>query len=242
MITGWKDGRLDTRGASNEIWSSYDGINWSYIATAPFSARVGSQLIKFNGNLWILGGAEDYFAEDEDSFKNDVWTSSDGVNWENVLENAPWSTRAFLNTAVLGDTLFVVGGGRYGNGKQSNLFSAEADVWSTKDGKKWVNETKNAGWMPRIWSSLVAYRGALWFMGGWSNYPSLNHNDVWWSRDGKNWLRLNDAPWSERHAISTMVFKNQVFLAGGNNNDLLKNDVWNLTIDESNKNFCGPGF
>lgn len=242
MITGWKDGRLDSKGASKEIWSSPDGINWTLAGTAPFSARVGTPLVAFKGRLWILGGTENYFSENGTPFKNDVWSSPDGVTWERVTEHAPWSARAFANAVVLGDKLFLVGGGRYGDGIKSKEFSAEADVWSTKDGVQWVNETTNAGWTPRIWSSLVAYRGALWFMGGWANYPALNHQDVWWSPDGKQWRKLHDAPWSPRHAMATLVFDNQIFVSGGNTDGELHNDVWTLTLDRANSDVCGPGY
>lgn len=242
MVTGWKDGRLDTKGPSKEIWSSVDGVNWSFAGNAPFSARVGTPLVAFNGKLWIFGGTENYFSETTAAFKNDVWSSTDGVTWERVAEHAPWSPRAFANAAVLGDKLFLVGGGRYGNGITSEEFTAESDVWSTKDGVQWVNESANAGWTPRIWSTLVAYRGALWFMGGFSNYPALNHNDVWWSSDGKQWRRLDDAPWTPRHAQATLVFNNQIFLTGGNSGGPLSNEVWTLGINAPDKSACGPGY
>lgn len=242
MITGWKDGRLDSRGGGNEIWTSRDGERWIKIGVAPFSGRVGASLVAFKGKLWMFGGTEDYFAWSEAPLKNDVWSSSNGVTWTKVIDSAPWSPRAFANAAVLGDKLFLAGGGRYGVAANASNFAATSDVWSTVDGEQWVNETANAGWVPRIWASMVAYRGALWFMGGWSNFPERNHQDVWWSADGKQWARQDDAPWTARHALSTVRFNDQVLLSGGNHDFALQNDVWSLSAAGASKPECGPGY
>jgi hypothetical protein len=235
MTTGWKNGRLEDGGAGREIWSSKDGLSWSLIREAPpFSARVGAALVAFKGQLWMFGGTADYYSEDMTSLKNAVWTSSNGITWRRVLATAPWAPRTFFNAAVLGDKLYLVGGGNY----LPQTFGY-SDVWSTEDGVNWTQETADGGWVPRIWSTLVAFRGALWLMGGWTGE---NTQDVWWSKDGKTWTQMPNAPWSRRHATAATVFNDQIMLLGGNSDGVLTSDVWGLTLPGDSKPECGPGY
>ena len=46
----------------------------------------------FNGKLWVLGG---YIGASTNAM-NDVWFSSDGVNWKRQAEHAPWGPRVPL--------------------------------------------------------------------------------------------------------------------------------------------------
>ena len=47
------------------------------IATnAGFNARYNHQTVVFNNKMWVIGGYDG-------TFKNDVWSSSDGFFWDN---------------------------------------------------------------------------------------------------------------------------------------------------------------
>jgi hypothetical protein len=72
--------------------------------------------------------------------------------------------------------------------------------------------------------------GRLWLLGGWSDGPSRNWNDVWHTRDGREWQRL-DTPrsWSPRHEHSTFVFEDRLWVAGGMRPPL-SNEVWSLHL------------
>ncbi len=70
-------------------------------------------------------------------------------------------------------------------------------------------------------------------LGGWSNHPSQNLGDVWYSRDGKEWTQLqSDVIWKARHELSTFVFQDRLWVAGGHARPLA-NDVWSLSIPPS---------
>lgn len=226
FMGGWYNGRLPGHSASNQVWSSVDGKDWKQETDkANWSPRLASGLVEFKGRMWILGGTENYYFGDDKSLKNDVWSSDDGKNWRLENPSAPWSPRAYHQAAVLGDTMYVFGGGNY-----VPKYHANNDVWSTKDGKNWKQETDKAPWNPRLWFSSAVYRDRIWVMGGWSNNPSKNWGDIWHSKDGKNWEQFQSKTcWKERHEHSAFVFQDKLWIAGGHAQPL-SNETWSLFL------------
>ena len=226
MMGGWYNGRLPGHSASNQVWSSENGKDWKQVTGhAGWSPRLASAIVKFKGKMWILGGIEDYYFGDDDSLKNDVWSSEDGRTWKLATANAGWSPRAYHQAVVLNDRIYGFGGGNY-----VPKYKVASDVWSSADGVNWRKETDKTPWHPRLWLSAVVYRDRMWMMGGWSNHPYKNWNDVWYSQDGKNWKQLHTKNiWKERHEQSAFVFKDKIWIAGGLARPL-SNEVWSLEI------------
>lgn len=229
MMGGWHNGRLPGHSASNQVWSSIDGVHWDQVtAHAAWSPRLAAGLVVFQNRLWILGGTENYYFGDDHHLKNDVWSSADGREWRQECAAAPWSPRAYHQAVVLGDRIFVMGGGNY-----VPAYHAKNDVWSSADGKEWRQETAAAPWHERLWFSATAYRDRLWVLGGWSNQPSQNWGDVWHSTDGRNWQQLRtQTHWKERHEHSVFVFQDQLWIAGGHARPLSR-EVWSLHLPEN---------
>ena len=82
----WVLGGIDAgNNNKNDIWTSTDGgTNWSHIplasGTTKWSARGHHQSFGYDDKIWVLGGY------DNNSSKNDIWTSSDGgATWEEVI-------------------------------------------------------------------------------------------------------------------------------------------------------------
>ena len=230
MLGGWYNGRLPDHEAGNEVWSSRDGADWQQATPhAGWTPRLAAAAAVFHDKMWIIGGTEDYYFGDQSSLKNDVWASTDGATWTLVTAHAPWSPRAYHQAAVLGDKLYVFGGGNY-----VPTYEARNDVWSTTDGEHWVQETAAAPWHPRLWFSAATYRDRIWVVGGWSNkagdQPAKNWNDVWHSADGKHWQQLTSRfIWKERHEHSLYVFKDKLWVAGGHAQPL-SSEVWTLEL------------
>lgn len=226
FMGGWYNGRLPGHSASSQVWSSTDGDGWKQeTKAAGWSPRIASAIVEFQDKMWILGGTENYYFGDDKSLKNDVWSSSDGIKWEQVTAAAPWSPRAYHQAAVLNGRIYVFGGGNY-----VPKYSATNDVWSSADGKQWRQETSSAPWNPRLWFSSVVYRDHMWVLGGWSNQPSKNWGDVWYSKNGKDWSKLEaESTWKERHEHSAFVFQDKIFIAGGHAKPL-NSEVWSLQL------------
>ncbi len=226
MMGGWYNGRLKGHSAGNEVWSSKNGKNWTPVTKgAAWTPRAAASIVTFKGKMWILGGTENYYFGTEESLKNDVWYSSDGKNWTLATASAPWSPRAYHQSAVLNGKMYVFGGGNY-----VPHYKALNDVWSSEDGINWKQETATAPWHERIWFSSVVYRGQIWVLGGWSNNPYKNWDDVWYSSDGKNWKQyISPDAWKGRHEPSVFVFQDKIWIAGGMIPPL-SSDVWSLKL------------
>lgn len=228
LMGGWYNGRLPGHSASNQVWSSTDGVNWkSETKAAGWSPRLAAAVVEFQGKMWMLGGTENYYFGNEKSLKNDVWSSVDGKEWKLATADAGWSPRAYHAAVVHDGKMWVLGGGNY-----VPKYQANNDVWCSEDGIHWTEVTKSAPWHSRLWFSSVVYRDQMWVIGGWSNNPSTNWGDVWHSRDGKNWKQLkSDVIWKERHEHSAYVFQDKIWVAGGHAKPL-NSEVWSLSLDK----------
>jgi len=228
FMGGWYNGRLPGHSASNQVWCSTDGAHWEQAtADAGWTPRIASAVVVFKGEMWLLGGVENYFFGDAKSLKSDVWFSSDGRQWTQATADAGWSPRAYHQAAVLNDKIYVFGGGNY----LPDYYGVN-DVWCSEDGVHWAEVTDAAPWHPRLWFSSVVYRDRMWVMGGWSNNPSVNWGDVWYSKDGKDWKELkSEVIWKERHEHSAFVFQDKIWIAGGHARPL-SSEVWSLDIPD----------
>lgn len=228
LMGGWYGGRKSFAGASNEVWWSSDGANWHRAtAKAAWSPRLGAGGVVFRGRMWVLGGAGRYY-DDDKSLLNDVWSSSDGVDWKPATRKAPWAPRAYHGALAYDDKIWIFGGGNY-----RPTYIGYNDVWNSSDGVNWTKITDHAQWSHRIWFSSVVYRDRMWVLGGWSDGPSKNWNDVWHTRDGMTWRKLEtQTVWSPRHEQSAYVFGDRLWIAAGNPWPLV-NDVWRLDVPEA---------
>jgi len=226
LMGGWFNGRLPGHAAGHEVWSSTDGHDWRQAtAGAAWSPRLAAGLVSFRGRMWLLGGTENYYFGDATSLKNDVWSSADGTTWTLATADAGWSPRAYHQAVVLGDHIYVLGGGNY-----VPDYAAHHDVWRSADGVHWEQVTAAAAWQPRLWFSSVVYRDRIWVLGGWSNDPARNHGDVWHSADGRDWQRLESrVVWSPRHEHSAFVLGDRIIVAGGHAQPL-SSEVWSLSV------------
>jgi len=153
-----------------DVWTSADGVEW--LPTSPrepcWSARgmIGGSAV-MNGRIWILGGGTyDTPTTPSRNFYNDVWSSSDGIDWTQHTAEAPWHPRQYHDIAVWDDRLWVMEGYHKDGGNRN-------DVWSSSDGVKWT-ELTNTPWKPRHAASLVVHDGSLWMIAGNNMQP-----DVW---------------------------------------------------------------
>jgi hypothetical protein len=155
----------------NEIWSSADGVDWKQeVANAPWSPRqlFGNVVVK-DGKMWVIGGGLTQY----EPFRayQDVWSSVDGINWEQVTERAPFPARIWSSCVVYHDRIFLLGGFR-AQPKWENL----GDVWYSEDGKNWRQLQTETMWSTRHEHSPYVFGDKLWVIAG-NTWPLLN--DVW---------------------------------------------------------------
>lgn len=151
----------------NDVWCSEDGRQWKRVVEhAPWSVRgmIGGGVV-FNNRIWLLGGGTyDTNKRPKRDFFNEVWSTTDGVKWEQH-PNAPWKPRQYHDVAVWDNKMWVLEG--YTNQGNSK------DVWYSDNGTDW-REVPGTPWPVRHAASVFVYRDALWIAAGNNMTP-----DVW---------------------------------------------------------------
>lgn len=202
----------------NDVWSSVDGTEWKQVATnAPWKNRRGHAMLVFRGKLWIIGGSLSSGRPDKTPTEalNDVWSSSDGINWTQVVNSAPWTPRETSTALVFDNKIWIFG-----------VHGRSGDIWSSDDGRNWtlVNDSPEYG--RGEGSGIAALDGKIWIYGG------VGRNDVWSSVDGRKWIReIESAPWSARATGYSAVYKNKLLLFSGKTGraDTQTGEIWAMS-------------
>jgi len=209
-------------------------------ASGPaFTARFAHTVTSFNNQLWLIGGL------DNSGYKNDVWSSPDGITWTRQTDNAGFTPRGLHQVVVFNNQLWLIGG--FG-GTNSQNGAALNDVWSSPDGITWTQQTIDPASMfsVRAGHQAVIYNNQILVIGGYQpeapdpaapTVPRiLNFSDVWASSDGVSWARIKDddnSGFSARNGHQVVVYNGQLWLVGGegveNGRTVVKNDVWSST-------------
>ena len=216
----------------NDVWNSTDGIAWQQAtANAPWGQRNLHVTMVHDGKIWVMGGqtVPQFVPDVPEAFYNDVWNSTDGVNWTQVTAHAPWSPRGMIQGSVeFNGRVWLLGGGTYDTpAHPTRLFYNE--VWSSADGVQWRKDAI-APWAPRQYHSVAVFDNKMWVMaGGNRSTPGYNRNDVWYSSDGVDWTELPNTPWPTRHAGTAFVHDGHLWMvAGSHPGSTPINDVWRL--------------
>ena len=190
----------------NDVWASTDGAHWDQLtAHAPWAGRAGHSAAVLDGTIFVMGGS----VNDDVSVVggppsrqlfNDVWKSTDGINWTLATAAAPWRSRAGAATVVKDGWLYLLGG-EYGfTGSPPPYLN---DVWRTRNGTDWELVTPAAGWSPRPGHTCDALDGTIVCFGGYGQSPNpldffgrMSDNDIWISDDGASWTRAKGTPWN----------------------------------------------
>lgn len=93
-------------------------------------------------------------------------------------------------------------------------------------------------WEGRHTAGYVVYKGKMWIVGGDANQGHYQ-SDVWNSEDGRVWKWVNrdrPVPWGPRVLHYTFVFKNRIWVLGGQTlpqfapaPEAVYRDLWNTT-------------
>lgn len=203
--------------------------------TAAFAPRDGAGALTLQGKMFLLGG---WNPRDKVNFpkicNSEVWSSTDGLNWTEINEQAPWEGRHTAGWVVHQNKLWVVGG-------DCNQGHYQNDVWSSPDGVAWTKVCDNVPWGNRALQLVYAFKGKIWVMGGQTTsgfvpgFAEAFYNDIWSSTDGVTWTReVEHAPWAPRGMSSGQaILYDRLWVLGGGTYDTpatperkFYNDVW----------------
>lgn len=98
---------------------------------------------------------------------------------------------------------------------------------------RWTCITEDAAFAPRDGAGALVFQDRMWLLGGWNpgdkvHFPHICNSEVWSSRDGADWtLELLQAPWEGRHTAGYAVYRDQMWIIGGDGNQgHYQSDVW----------------
>ncbi|MEZ6144255.1 MAG: galactose oxidase [Planctomycetaceae bacterium] len=236
IFGGWFD---SYEAPPRDVWSSADGKSWQLVEkSAPWKHSDLSMSVTFHDRMWFMGGWYNGRLPGH-SASNMVWSSNDGVKWDQETDNAGWSPRLASALVVHEDKMWILGGTEnYYFGDDSSLRN---DVWSSTNGKEWTLVTDSAAWAPRAYHQAAVLNGRIYVFGGGNYVPEYRAlNDVWSSADGVTWrLETEAAPWSPRLWFSSAVYRDHIWVIGGWSNNPSTNlgDVWYSKDGKSWKQF-----
>lgn len=219
----WLIGGELTGGHDNEVWSTSNGVNWTKELTSghtQFLNVAGGALLTFNNKMWLIGG----FQSGLDS-RNEIWNSTDGINWTEVTTSTVFSARHFFGATVFNNKMWVIGGTSGSSTVGMN------DVWSSTDGVNWTQHTINGvSFSARLHHKLISYNNKLYLIGGYSD--GTNRSDVWSTTDGNTWVKETDGGstiFPAKYSFETVVKDNAIYVIGGQTESGLTDDIYKST-------------
>lgn len=225
-----------------DVWRSKDfGTTWEQIVNSgdAFPARAYHEVVTKQERMFVIAG-QDFDVElnpffnpddptsgppffDNSEFFNDVWASSDGIDWTQLTEDAGFEGRAGLSAIAFRNEIYVLGGSAnndpsvIGMGGPPRIYFN--DVWKSGNGTDWVEVTPEAPWAARAGASVVVKDGYLYLVGGefgFTGFPPPYFNDVWRTRNGSDWeLVTSAADWSPRPGHTCQALNGRIVCFGG---------------------------
>jgi hypothetical protein len=157
------------------------------LADAPWAARDRFGAVYFQNKIWVLGGSCGSTFHGYQTLFNDVWSSADGVTWEQLATNAPWSPRCFHSSSVLvwRNQIWIFGGDK-------SYSSSVMDVWASPDGLDWSSYgVFSAGARGSIAAGVLGVEGnKVCLVTGGGVYSSGSASVVLTSEDGMFWQQV----------------------------------------------------
>ena len=164
------------------------------------------------------------------NFFNDVWRSSDGVNWVQADVRCRLGRTCGTEQHCLPRRDLRI---RWFEERRLNRSSGPGgpariyfnDVWkSSDDGATWQEVTAAAPWEPRAGAAVVVKDDYIYLLGGEDGFTCDSggprcppyFNDVWRTQDGENWeLVTAAADWVARPGHVAVVVEDDIVVFGG---------------------------
>lgn len=138
------------------VLSSSDGINWNLETDEAFPNREDFDAVVFEDAIYIIGG------RNSDSSFNEIWKSTDGIEWNLVAPTSEIFSPRYAHTAkVHNGKVWVVGGvnGTYSETHIDFWYSENMEDWTEYDGPLPSTEALTH-------HAALSYNEELWLFGG----------------------------------------------------------------------------
>jgi hypothetical protein len=170
------------------------------------------------------------------AFLSAAVAQSDRYRWTQVSASAVFAPRDGAGALVFDNQMWLLGGW---NPRDKVNFPkiCNSEIWSSIDGKTWMQRVAKAPWEGRHTAGWVVFDNKMWIVGGDANQKHYQ-SDVWNTSDGLNWTQVTaTAPWGSRALHCTVVHDGKIWVMGGQTlpqfvpgvPEQFFNDVWNTS-------------
>ena len=237
VIGGAYTTSLGTEAVANDVWRYVDG-SWTRVTErAEFNSRQSHTSVVFDDKMWVLGGLG-FNGRAFYSLADDIWHSSNGVNWTSVPSGVKWGRRYSHVSVVTNNEIWVSGGLREEiGGIFGYIVEAYSDAWrTTSQGSSWtennsVEPNNNAGFLlGKSYAAAVSIDSQIFITGGRVGINNYLETNVTAHYNGTKWRRppeISIYPFRDSH--SSVVFRDKIFVIGGAEGTHIYNDVWSAT-------------
>lgn len=251
------------RAYNNDVWKSTDGATWTEIKTnndvdvkdtTDWVARMNHKCVVANHGgqdyIYLVGGStmkanmEGRYAI---KYTNDVWRSTNGMDWENVV-STDYGIRAEHAMTVDANGTLYMQGGHHGlifdaADSSSNPVRYYDYLWQSTDGQTWTNSSdpviEGAGFLGRTGHDMIFYKDKVWTLSGKTNslehylFANPNHYPTWTVDMNGNWeVDSYGTAIDARHNYASIVWKDKIWILGGNTNKQGQdNDIWTGSLE-----------
>lgn len=123
---------------------------------------------------------------------------------------AAFDVRQSHGSLFFKEKFWVIGG-------LANIEDLKNDVWSSTDGKNWVQETADAEFSGRAQFGITVFKDRIFIIGGFDFERLMG--DVWSSADGINWVQETaNTGFSPRAQTELVAYKDKLYALGGIDN------------------------
>jgi len=193
---------------SSTVYKSANGTVWQLVnSSAPFSG-IGCAGCVHNSRMYISLGKK-------------VWSSVDGITWDEETTNAEFPTRERHTMTSHAGGMWIIGG-------FDGVSTFYNDVWYSDTGATWT-EITTPTLSARAMHTAEVYDGKLWVIGGRGG-AGATYNDVHYLDSGTWTQATASAAFAARYAHSSFVYDSKLWVISGvNAGGSLLYDVFDTT-------------
>ena len=234
----WVFGGFAGNNQLNDIWSSADGKVWRQEGNAAWSEREQHTAVVFDDTpnndsddpkIFLYGGKTG-----ASSYSNEVWSSTNGVDWtKEDVGGSHWTERSNHQAVVKDGNVYVMGG--KGNSSLNN------EVWKSSDGHNFTQLSASGHWAARHGFAAVTYDNKIYVIAGETASPATLQKDIWSSSDGIDWTDHGDQAFSARKNFAALVFdsgrSSEIWVLGGEvdaagGGTTVSNETWHGNFED----------
>ena len=173
----------------NSVWRSKNFSKWEQLSPISIVARNNQftyrrdyEVVVLEDNIFVLGG---YDGTDN---LNDIWSSTDCINWEKIKDNAEWNPRHLHKCCVIRDAneteyVLLIGGKNVQFGDTKTIPMSYGDIWYSRDCINWIESGIKVS--NRNGSAVCSYGNKSLVIGGCYD-TLLEYSSSTWAIDAYN--------------------------------------------------------